>query len=106
MAEKREEQAAGGAGAGERESGQPGGGAGRRDEVGGSGVYPASAGNAPADAEVRGQMAWGQGDRGAEGYADSGPSELRFSEEQLRAAKEPDGPPAPQADPDEPQSEG
>lgn len=29
------------------------GGKGRRDEVGGSGIYPASSPNAPADAEVR-----------------------------------------------------
>ena len=48
-----------------RESGQPGGGAGRRDEVGGSGVYPASAGNAPEGAEIRTQAGWGQGERGA-----------------------------------------
>jgi hypothetical protein len=29
------------------------GGKGRRDEVGGSGIYPASSANAPADAEIR-----------------------------------------------------
>jgi len=29
------------------------GGKGRKDEVGGSGIYPASAPNAPADAEIR-----------------------------------------------------
>jgi hypothetical protein len=29
------------------------GGKGRRDEVGGSGIYPASASDAPSDAEVR-----------------------------------------------------
>jgi hypothetical protein len=72
----------------QEESGQPGGGVGRRDEVGGSGVYPASAGNAPADAEIRTPMAWGQGDRGAAGYEDSGQSELHFTEEELRAAEE------------------
>jgi len=70
-----------------RESGLPGGGAGRRDEVGGSGVYPASAGNAPPDAEIRTQAAWGQGDRGPAGYEDAGSSELSFSEEELRAAR-------------------
>lgn len=48
-----------------RESGQPGGGVGRREDVGGSGVYPASAGNAPADAEIRNQAGWGRGGRGA-----------------------------------------
>jgi hypothetical protein len=31
------------------------GGKGRKDEVGKSGIYPASAENAPADAEIRGQ---------------------------------------------------
>lgn len=55
------------------------GGIGRRDEgVGGSGVYPASAGKAPEDAEIRTQAAWGQGERGAAGYEDSGPSELNI----------------------------
>ena len=29
------------------------GGKGRKDEVGGSGIYPASASDAPADAEIR-----------------------------------------------------
>lgn len=70
------------------ESGMPGGGAGRRDEVGGSGVYPASAGNAPADAEVRGQAEWGQGERGAAGYDDAGVSEIHYTEEELRRIRE------------------
>ena len=69
-----------------RESGRPGGGAGRRDEVGGSGVYPASAGNAPEGAEIRTQAGWGQGDRGAAGYEDSGSSELFFYDAELEAA--------------------
>lgn len=72
----------------QRESGVPGGGAGRRDEVGGSGVYPASAGSAPGDAVVRTPAEWGQGDRGAAGYEDSGCSELFFTEEEMRAARE------------------
>lgn len=54
------------------ECGMPGGGRGRRDPVGGSGVHPASAGTAPPGAVVRTQAAWGQGDRGAEGYDDAG----------------------------------
>lgn len=58
------------------ESGMPGGGQGRRDVVGGSKVYPASAGQAPADAELRNMASWGQGERGAAGYFDSGGSEL------------------------------
>jgi hypothetical protein len=71
-----------------KESGQPGGGAGRRDEASGSGVYPASAGSAPADAEPRSQAAWGQGERGAAGYEDSGNSEIFFTEAELKAIKE------------------
>ncbi len=35
-------------------------GEGQREEVGGSGVYPASAGEAPEDAEVRTQGGWGR----------------------------------------------
>lgn len=58
------------------ESGQPGGGRGRRDEVGGSGVYPASGAEVPEGADVRTPAEWGQGDRGAAGYEDSGRSEL------------------------------
>ena len=58
------------------DSGMPGGGQGRRDVVGGSKVYPASAGQAPADAELRNMASWGQGERGAAGYFDSGGSEL------------------------------
>ncbi|HEX5439145.1 MAG TPA: hypothetical protein VFW98_18475 [Gemmatimonadaceae bacterium] len=59
-----------------QESGEPGGGQGRRDMVGDSRVYPASGGRAPDDAELRGMASWGQGERGAEGYADAGGSEL------------------------------
>jgi hypothetical protein len=68
----------------DRQRGVPGG-TGRRDEgVGGSGVYPASAGNAPNDAEIRTQAGWGQGDRGAMGYEDSGPSELNIPNPDLQ----------------------
>ena len=60
-----------------RESGQPGGGQGRVDEVGGSGVYPVSRSEgASGDAEIRGEMSWGQGERGAAGYEDHGDSEI------------------------------
>ena len=60
-----------------RESGEPGGGQGRVDEVGGSGVYPVSSmEGASGDAEIRGEMSWGQGEQGAAGYEDSGGSEL------------------------------
>jgi putative phosphoribosyl transferase len=69
------------------ESGLPGGGRGRRDEVGGSGVHPASAGPAPPGSVIRTQAAWGQGDRGAAGAADTGPSELFFYPAELEAAR-------------------
>jgi CBS domain-containing protein len=60
----------------ERESGRPGGGAGRKDEVGRSGVYPASGPHPSGDAPIVEQGAWGQGARGIEGYQDHGESEL------------------------------
>ncbi len=68
----------------QRESGEPGGGAGRRDEVGPTGVYPMS-GGIPKDKhlEIRTPAAWGQGDRGAEGYNDAGGSELVMRDGQL-----------------------
>lgn len=66
----------------DRESGMPGGGKGRRDATGRSGVYPASATERPGrDAPVRTENAWGQGERGAAGYEDSGTSEMASSEE-------------------------
>ena len=62
-------QAVMGAGHGDRDSGMPGGGKGRTDQVGGSGVYPASGlESAPGDAQVQGPASWGQGERGAAGY--------------------------------------
>src|SRR5919108_5209544 len=62
-----------------RESGMPGGGQGRRDEVGRSGVYPVSASEgASPDALVHGEASWGQGERGTAGYEDSGGSELIY----------------------------
>jgi len=58
-----------------RDSGMPGGGAGRRDEVGHTGVYPLSASQGVSeDAPVVAEGAVGQGDRGIEGYQDSGDS--------------------------------
>jgi uncharacterized membrane protein len=58
------------------DGGRPGGGQGRTDQVGQTGVYPASDPNAPDDATTQGMASWGQGERGAAGYADSGGSEL------------------------------
>lgn len=61
-----------------RESGEPGGGQGRRDVVGASGVYPPSADNIPPDAEVRMAGSWGGGD-----YNEAGGSELTYRDGQL-----------------------
>ena len=58
-----------------RESGAPGGGVGRREDVRGSGVYPASGPLPEGDAPYHGEASWGQGERGAEGYEDHGDSE-------------------------------
>lgn len=67
-----------------RESGRPGGGAGRRDEVGPTGVYPMSGGIPEGHhLEIRTPAGWGQGERGAEGYNDAGGSELYMHEGQL-----------------------
>jgi hypothetical protein len=55
----------------------------RRDEVGRSGVYPASGPLPPHDADVQPMPSWGQGERGAEGYHDSGSSELWFTQQEL-----------------------
>src|SRR5262245_52096336 len=52
------------------------GGVGRREDVRGSGVYPASGPWPEGDAPFRGMAEWGQGERGAAGYEDHGESEL------------------------------
>ncbi len=58
-----------------RESGMPGGGTGRRDEIGHTGIYPYSASEGVSgDAPVLAEGALGQGERGVEGYQDSGGS--------------------------------
>ncbi len=65
----------------QRNSGNPGGGQGRTDEVGGSGVYPASGPLPPeGDARTQGMASWGQGERGSAGYEDSGSSEINPEE--------------------------
>lgn len=62
-----------------RESGLPGGGQGRTDKVGKSGVYPVSSmQGADPDAQVQPEQSWGQGERGAAGYNDSGRSEIYY----------------------------
>lgn len=48
-----------------------------REEPGHTGVYPVSAmAGASPDAPIKGEMEWGQGERGAAGYEDHGESEL------------------------------
>jgi hypothetical protein len=60
----------------EQRGGMPGDGAGRRDETGISGIYPLSASEgADPNAPIVAEPAFGQGDRGAAGYNDSGDSE-------------------------------
>ncbi len=60
----------------QRESGEPGGGQGRRDVARGSGVYPMSGPLPRGNPVLRTEAAWGQGERGAAGYKDSGRSGL------------------------------
>ena len=67
-----------------RESGLPGGGKGRVDVVGSSGVYPMSGKERPkGNAPLRNMASWGQGDRGPAGYEDAGGSELVWRDGQL-----------------------
>ena len=67
-----------------RESGMPGDGQGRKDKIEKSGGYPVSAlEDASPDAMVHGEASWGQGERGAAGYEDSGGSELIYLGEEL-----------------------
>jgi CBS domain-containing protein len=67
-----------------RESGTPGGGQGRKDKIEKSGVYPVSAAEgASPEAIVHGEASWGQGERGAAGYEDSGGSELIYLGDEL-----------------------
>src|SRR5262249_51986955 len=82
--ERKRKDSAQSAGDARRESGEPGGGQGRRDEVGKSGVYPMSGGIPEGKhLEIRNPASWGQGDRGAEGYNDAGGSELVYRDGQL-----------------------
>jgi CBS domain-containing protein len=63
----------------ERKSGHPGGGAGKKDKVGPSGVHPMSGPHPRSDAPlVWWPGAWGQGKRGAAGYENHGESGLNL----------------------------
>jgi PfpI family intracellular protease len=69
------------------DTGRPGGGQGRRDETGITPVYPASAPmEPPGNARLQPLGTLGQGDRGPQGYQDSGSSEIipneRFTQEE------------------------
>ena len=56
--------------------GMPGDGAGQREDVGRTNVYPVSSmEGASGDATIQGEQSWGQSDRGAAGYEDHGESE-------------------------------
>lgn len=80
---KRDDRAAREAEA-KRESGEPGGGAGRVDKVEKTGVYPFSGPERPpGGAELRPLGDWAGGDRGIAGYEDSGGSELTMRDGQL-----------------------
>jgi len=74
----------------EQNSGVPGGGVGRKDEVGRSGVYPVSGPEwPPGNAPVVSQGSWGQGERGEKGYENHGESSLEgFWEEEKKARDE------------------
>ncbi len=59
------------------DSGQPGGGQGRKDQTGTTNVYPASGpARVPGDAKLQPMGTWGQAGRAPEGYNDSGSSEV------------------------------
>ena len=74
------------------ESGEPGGGAGRRDEdVGGSGVYPFSATERPHGVEIRMQGEWAQQLGGEEGgSSELNPYELGLTDRELDKAAQAD----------------
>ena len=68
----------------DRESGQPGGGQGRVDEVGRTGVWPGSGPYPPGEAEVRTPGSFVRGQRDAEGREVEGGSEpIYFDHETL-----------------------
>jgi hypothetical protein len=68
----------------DRDSGQPGGGRGRIDEVGRTGVYPGTGPYPPGDAEVRTPESFVHGQRDAEGRQEEGGSEpIYFNQETL-----------------------
>ncbi len=83
-----------------RESGVPGGGRGRKDVVGQSGVYPASGPYPSGPAEIRTPAEFVHGQTDAEGRPVEGGSELIYFEGKTLlggATPPPSGPPATEA---------
>jgi hypothetical protein len=61
------------------------------DKVGKSGVYPVSEiDKADPKAKIHGEASFGQGERGAAGYEDSGSSEIFYLDEELEEIKKDD----------------
>ncbi len=84
MSTKREQKTGSSHGVPDRESGQPGGGQGRKDEVGRTGVYPGSGPYPPGEAEVRTPESFVHGQRDAEGRQEEGGSEpIYYNQEAL-----------------------
>lgn len=60
----------------------------RVDKIEKSGVYPVSEMDQADDkAKIHGEASWGQGERGAEGYEDSGSSEIFYLDKELEELK-------------------
>lgn len=76
------------------DSGWPGGGRGRIDETGRSGVYPASGPFPPGDAELRTPAEFVRGQYDEQGHPVEGGSELTYMEETLLSDTPQSGPPA------------
>ena len=76
MSEKKSKKGPAAAEDPRRESGLPGGGQGRTDEPGRTGVWPGSGPWPSGEAPIQQPGSFGQGERGPEGYQDSGSSSL------------------------------
>jgi hypothetical protein len=88
LEKQRDEQSTSQDAAERRESGEPGGGQGRRDEVGNTGIYPVSSGQMPpGDEVIRTPGEYGQRGRGLEGYYDHGESGFTQAEVQIYGAQ-------------------
>jgi hypothetical protein len=100
MSAKRERKAGSSRAMPDRESGQPGGGRGRTDEVGHTGVYPGSGPYPPGEAAVRTPESFVHGQRDAEGRQVEGGSEpIHYNHETLLGGATPpsSSPPSPEA---------